>query len=301
MHRPIALLALALLLLPALAPPASAQGPDPEWLRELGDWRTRRFERLRAPDGWLTLVGLYWLHEGKSRFGSSPASELLLAGAPPLLGTLEVAGGKAIFEAAPGVEVLRDGQRVGRVEMAPDATGAPTVLTSGSLTFFVIARGERLALRVRDSQAATRLEFAGLEQFPVHPAWRVRARLDPAPPGTTFPVPNVTGTVDPTPTPGSLVFQVGGTEYRLVALQEDGAKELFLVFGDRTNGQETYGGGRFLYAPAPGPDGATWLDFNRAYNPPCAFTPYATCPLPPRENRLPIRVEAGEKSYAKGH
>lgn len=283
------------------SPAATAQGPDPEWLREIGDWRSERFMRLRSPDGWLTLTGLYWLHEGTSRFGGSPANELVLAGTPPLVGTFEVADGKVEFTAAPGVEVRSEERRVDRIALASDADGAPTVLTSGSLGFFVIRRGERLALRVRDREAATLREFRGLDYFPVHPAWRVRARLEPAPPGTTFPVPNVTGTVDATPTPGNLRFRVGETEYRLVALREGDDEELFVVFGDETNGEETYGGGRFLAAPAPGPDGTLWLDFNRAYNPPCAFTPYATCPVPPRENRLPFRVEAGEKRYAGGH
>lgn len=298
-----AVLALALATgVPTGAVPAST-APADDWQKQLGTWRSERFERLTAPEGWLTLVGLFWLQEGSNRLGSSRANEMVVPGAPPLLGTIERSGAKATFVAAPGVRVSVRGSETPavRAEMASDATGRPTVLESGMLSWFLIERGGRLALRVRDREAATRREFAGLDYFPAGPEWRIAARLEPAAPGETLAVPNVVGTMEPTPTAGRLVFTLGGEEQRLATILEAGSDELFVVFGDATNGKETYGGGRFLYVAKPGADGRTTIDFNRAYNPPCAFTPFATCPLPPKGNRLPVRVEAGEKKYSKGH
>ena len=281
----------------------AAESPGTDWQKRLGEWRSERFERLTAPDGWLTLVGLFWLQEGSNRLGGSPANEMVVPGAPALLGTIERSGKTASFVAAPGVEVrVRGGEgRVGRTLLASDATGKPTVLESGSLSWFVIERGGRVALRVRDREAKTLREFTGLDYFPAGPDWRIAARLEPAAAGETLLVPNVVGTMEPTPTAGRLVFTLAGEEQRLSTILEPGSDELFIVFGDATNGKETYGGGRFLYVEKPRADGRTTIDFNRAYNPPCAFTPYATCPLPPKENRLPARVEAGEKKAGKGH
>jgi uncharacterized protein (DUF1684 family) len=167
----------------------------------------------------------------------------------------------------------------------------------GTLSLYLIERGNRTAVRVKDSASAPRRRFSGIESFPVREAWRVPARLDRYPPKKSIPIPNVLGGVTQEPSPGAVVFTVGGREYRLDAVEEEGEKDLFLIFGDRTNGVVTYGAGRFLYVSPPGADGRTVVDFNKAYNPPCAFTPFATCPLPPPQNRLPIAVEAGEKRY----
>ena len=288
-------------LLAAAAPAAAPAFDRAAWERDLEAWKARRLERLKAPDSWLTVVGLLWLAEGDNRFGSRAENEAVLAGAPPLVGTFAVRGNSVEFAAAPAVEVTTMGQRLERSAVATDASGAPTMLATGSFTFFVIERRGRFALRVRDSEAQKRREFAGLDYFPADPAYRVEARLEPSPAGTKVPIPNVLGGSDETPSPGKVVFRLGDVEYRLTAIAEGDSPELFLVFGDQTSGKETYGGGRFVYAPKPDAEGRTIVDFNRAYNPPCAFTAFATCPLPPRENRLPLAVRAGEKKHGSGH
>ena len=173
------------------------------------------------------------------------------------------------------------------------------MLVHGSLSFFAIRRGDRLGVRVKDSEAATLKAFHGLDYFPLEPKWKLVARFEAAAEPKEIPIPNALGFDEPILSPGHVVFTLDGVEHRLLALDDTGDGRLFLVFGDKTNGRETYGGGRFLYTDPP-QGGRVELDFNRAYNPPCVFTPYATCPLPPRENRLPMRIEAGEKSFA-GH
>jgi uncharacterized protein (DUF1684 family) len=167
--------------------------------------------------------------------------------------------------------------------------------------FNVIKRGDRFGLRVKDSQARTRLEFQGLDYFPIDARWRVNARLEPYNPPKRIPITDVTGMTSESISPGALVFTIDGKEYRLDPVLEEGSDELFIIFKDETSKHDTYPAGRYLYAKKPGPDGKTVVDFNRAYNPPCTFTPFATCPLPPLQNRLPLRIEAGEKRYEGPH
>jgi uncharacterized protein (DUF1684 family) len=182
------------------------------------------------------------------------------------------------------------------MDLQTDQSGEPTILQHGSLSFYVIQRNERLGVRVKDADAAALKSFHGLESFPFSESWRVAARFEPSSPPRHISVPNVLGNVTSEESPGALAFEYSGKTYRLDAVREAGTEDYFIIFGDATNGHETYGGGRFLYASPP-KDGQTVLDFNKAYNPPCVFTPYATCPLPPPQNRLSIRIEAGEKSY----
>ena len=261
-------------------------------------WRADRDARLRDPDGWLTLVGLYWLEPGEYRLGSAPESEIQLRGdgVPGSAGTLQIeAAGVRLVSATP--ELLADDGPAGERELRSDADGAPTILALGDLRFHLIRRGDRLALRVRDHRAPALSAFAGMRHFPVDPGWRLPAAFTPAPSGTTVTVPDITGRVGDDPTPGWVSFARAGATWRITALPGDDDGSLFLVFGDATNGQETYGGGRFLYTDPPAPDGSLTLDFNLAYNPPCVFSPFATCPLPPAENRLALRITAGELAY----
>jgi len=293
-----------LLLLALLAPtasPASDRPAEAVYRAEVDKWRAERIARLTADDGWLTLVGLSWLKEGDNSVGADPSNQIVLSAAksPPLLGRIRVTGGKAHLEVAAGVEVTHDGKRVRSLDLASDEAGEPTVVRHGTLSFYLIRRGEKLGVRVKDSANAARKSFRGIDSYPVSSAWRIAARFEPHPPGKTIPIPNVLGNVTREPSPGAFVFRIGDREYRLDAVEEKGEEELFVIFGDSTNGTTTYGAGRFLYAPRPGQDGRTVVDFNKAYNPPCAFTPYATCPLPPPQNRLPIGIEAGEKGYGK--
>jgi uncharacterized protein (DUF1684 family) len=181
-----------------------------------------------------------------------------------------------------------------------DEKDGPTVMKSGTLTFLVIRRGDRLGIRVKDSESEARRNFKGLDYFPADPKYRVEARFEPYNPPKKIPITNVLGMLSLETSPGALVFTIDGKELRLDPIYEQGTTDLFIIFKDATSGHETYGAARYLYASPP-VNGKTIVDFNHAYNPPCAFTPYATCPLPPPQNRLPIRIEAGEKKYAGGH
>jgi uncharacterized protein (DUF1684 family) len=269
--------------------------------REIDAWHAQRVARLTASDGWLALAGLFWLEEGENRVGSAPDNDLVFpAKAPAHLGVLVRHGRSVELRPAPGAGITdAAGKVLGATPLASDKSGTPTKLRVGSLVFFVIERSERVGVRLRDEDSPARQSFRGIERYPVTPAWRIAAQLEPYVPKRELPVTTVIGTIEPSPSPGALVFTVGGVTYRLDAVDEEGTDDLFVIFGDKTNGRETYGAGRFVYAPRPGPDGKTVLDFNKAYNPPCAFTPFATCPLPPPQNRLALRVEAGEKTW--GH
>lgn len=283
----------------------SAQPPavvDAAYRQEIEAWRQQRDEGLRRPEGWFSLVGLFWLKEGENRFGSDPGNVVILpeGKAPAMAGTL-VRTGKAVrLAAAPGAPVQIDGRPVTTADMASDETGEPTVVQLGTLSLFLIQRGERLGVRVRDAASPALASFHGLETYPIRPDWRVTARFEPYQPPKPVAVPNILGDVEEQPSPGAVVFEHGGETLRLDALEGGDDGSLFLIFADATNGSETYGAGRFLDTDPPR-DGRVVVDFNRAYNPPCAFTAFATCPLPPQQNKLPLRVEAGEKKYGSGH
>jgi uncharacterized protein len=260
-------------------------------------WHQQRVQRLTAEDGWLSLVGLFWLQEGDNRLGSADDNDFVFpAGTPAHVGTLRRKGPQVTFTPAQGVSVTRAGKPftgggVGTSEQEQDVLGL------GSLRFYLIPRGDKLGLRVKDPEAPARKAFHGIPTWPVSAAWRIEGRFEPATTPRMLSVPTVLGTVEEMKSPGTLVFQVEGQEYRLdPVLEEDGAP-FFVIFGDPTNRTESYGAGRFLYVDPPKDGGRVVLDFNRAYNPPCAFSPYATCPLPPAQNRLKLRVEAGEKRY----
>jgi uncharacterized protein (DUF1684 family) len=287
---------------PSPSPAAEAGDVSAEHRADVEAWKQGRLQRLTAPDGWLSLVGLEWIEEGTNRLGSAPDAEVAFpAKAPPRMGVIERRGEALAFTPEPGVEVLAGeppAPITGRLELRSDLSGEPTMLRHGTFLFHVIQRGDRFALRVKDSESPVRTGFQGLEHYPVRADWRITARFEPAPPGTTIAVPNILGTVDDSPSQGTVVFEREGREARLAAIDE-GDGRLFLVFGDETNGKTTYGGGRFVYADPPAPGETTVVvDFNKSYNPPCVFTAYSTCPLPPRSNRLPYPLEAGEKLWA---
>ena len=280
---------------------ASSSPQDTAHRAAIEAWRGKRLASLRRENGWLTLVGLFWLAPGENSFGSGRSNRIVFpeGTAPEFVGSIILSDGKAVARVQPGIAVTHGGKPVTSIELRSDADGEPTILAHGRISFYLIKRGQRLGVRVKDSRNPALLAFRGIESFPIDPRWRFEARFEPYGEGKKIRVPNILGTVDEDTSPGAVVFDVGGRSYRLDAVKESGTEELFLIFGDQTNGGETYGGGRFLYAAPPDEQGRVVVDFNKAYNPPCVFTPYATCPLPPLQNRLPIRVEAGEKTY--GH
>jgi uncharacterized protein (DUF1684 family) len=282
--------------------PATSAPPDPAaYRKEIEAWRAKRIEGLKKEDGWLTLVGLYWLKPGENRFGSDPGNPVILpeGKAPAVAGTFTLEGDKVRLSVQPGVALTADDKPVTPgMTVSADAGGKPTILQLGSLTFYVIKRGDRLGVRIKDKTSSQLANFKGIDAFPIRPEWRTVARFEPYQGNKKIPITNILGQVTDEISPGAVVFDWQGKTYRLEALGDESG--LFFVFGDQTNGKETYGAGRFLDTDPP-KDGKVVVDFNTAYNPPCAFTAFATCPLPPAQNKLAIRVEAGEKKVAGGH
>jgi uncharacterized protein (DUF1684 family) len=273
---------------------------------EVDAWHAKREARLVSETGWLTLVGLYWFKPGENSFGRAPSNALVLdhAALPDTLGAFNLAEGQVFFTARPGAEVTHEGQAVSALALQPDSAEAgPTMLAAGTLRFYVIERAGRLGLRVRDTQHPLRTAFTGVERYPVDPAWVFDAEWLPYVPPKPIKIGTIIGTVEEMPAWGQFRFRKGLTTYALDAVLEvPGDTELFVMFKDVTSGRGTYGAGRYMYIPIPADPtkpGRVRVDFNRAYNPPCAFNQFATCPLPPAQNRLAISVTAGERDY--GH
>lgn len=288
------------ILLPlVLAAAPAAEKPDvkADVKAEADAWHRDRISRLKAPDGWLTLVNLVWLDEGETTVGSREGAGVQLPqGAPSSFGTFRREGKTVSFTPDPKVQVQAQGRPFSGGVVSSPERAEPIRLEHGTLSFVVLERGDRIGVRVKDSSAPTRTRFTGIDRFEPTPAWHKHARWEPAAKGESVRIPNVLGDTSTSPAAGTAVFTHEGKEYRLVATQE--GDQLFFIFGDQTNRDATYGAGRFLYTALPKGERVV-LDFNRAYNPPCAFTAYATCPLPPSQNKLKVRVEAGEKRYEK--
>jgi uncharacterized protein (DUF1684 family) len=278
---------------------------DAPYVAEVEKWRAAREQRLKADGGWLTVSGLFWLKDGTNVVGSAEGSHVRLpASAPARAATIEFApGGRATLRPEPGVHIEAGGKPVAAAMdlRADTADGGPDVLVMGPVSLQVIERGGRYGVRMKDNDAERRRSFAGLRWYPVSEAHRVTARFVPHATPRTIPIANVLGQVDELASPGYAVFTIGGAEVRLhPVLETPDSTELFFIFKDATAPRDTYPAGRYLYTPMP-KDGTVVLDFNKAYSPPCAFTPYATCPLPPPPNRLKVRIEAGERKPAALH
>jgi len=270
--------------------------------KEIDDWKAGRLGRVTGPDGWTTLVGLYWLKPGTNRFGSDAGNDMQLsaAGFPAEVGNFDFDGKEVTFTAAKGVAVMSGSKPVTTIKMVNDAdAGAvdPTTVTVGSVSFYAIKRNDKMGVRAKDTSADARVHFKGLEYFPVSQDWRFEAKFEPYTPMKKIPIINILGMEQDMPSPGALVFEVDGKPYSLDTVLEDGETDYFVMFADKTSGKQTYGAGRFIYVKPP-VNGVTVLDFNKSYNPPCVFSPYATCPLPPPQNRLAIAITAGELKYA---
>jgi len=287
---------------------AAALAPaDSAYVASVEAWRSERLSRLTSATGWLTVAGLHWLEPGANGVGSDPANRVLLPAdaSPPRAGVIRLhptdPGPEFVLEAFPGSGIRCDSVLVSRETFRVDTDGSSPVFTLGRLSFWIIPRAGRYAVRVRDPEYSLRKEFRGIDAYPVDPAYRVVGRLEALAAPRPVPVPNIMGWVDTMFTPGPVVFALGDTVIRLTPLIDAPSdSNLFFVFQDATSGIETYGGGRFLYSDLRS-DGEVVLDFNKAYNPPCAFNPNTTCPLPPEGNLLTRPIRAGEKAYAAGH
>jgi uncharacterized protein len=299
-------------LVMAAPPQHTARADDPPRIASHADeaaayrtsvekWRQEYEADLRSDHGWLTISGLFWLHEGENKFGSDPTNDIVLPdSAPADAGTFDFHAGKTTAYIKPGVAATMSGKPVVTAELRPDSRDDRIVL--GSLTLWVHASGDRYAIRMRDPNSSLRRDFHGLTWFPVDESYRVTARFVAYDKPREVSIQNLAGDSLMLPINGSAVFTLHGQEFRLDGYfdQPENPTGLSFVIRDLTSGKETYGAARFLDADPP-KDGNVILDFNEAYNPPCAYNPYTTCPLPPPGNRMRLRIEAGEKTYHRDH
>jgi uncharacterized protein (DUF1684 family) len=284
---------LALLTSCARKPPKSQIDPN-TYAREIEQWHQDRWKELDNESGWLTLIGLFWLKEGENKFGSDAANAIVIPKLAAYAGSFSLAKGVVKIDTTqPGFTV--DGKPIKTLELKTDDDDKPTIVHFDSMTLQIIKRGERLGLRVKDSQSPDRLNFRDTEFYPADLKWRIEAQFEPYNPPKQMPIVNVLNMESSESSPGAIKFTVDGQEYRLDAITEKDEPRFFMIIADKTSGKETYPAGRYLYVDPPDASGRVIIDFNKAYSPPCAFTKFATCPLPPKQNRLPFAIEAGEK------
>ena len=286
------ILAPALLLLAACAAHAPS---DPAWEPSLVEWRARADKSLRSDNGWLTLAGRFVMKPGVNTFGTGAGNDIVFPRGlgPDRIGTITIAGGKVTMTLAPGLSVRKEGMDLDEVILGTSVEKRDWV-TMGRAAMHVIEREGRYVLRLADNESEVRKGFGGRIWYEPDASYRVRATFVPYPPGRKVSIVNVLDEVSDEPSPGYVEFELEGRKHRLDAVGED--EGLFFVLRDKTAGETTYRPGRFLYVPKKPEPGTTFvLDLNRVYNPPCAFSEFTTCPLPPRQNILDVRIEAGEK------
>jgi uncharacterized protein (DUF1684 family) len=270
-----------------------------DYVEGIEEWRSEREANLKKETGWLTVAGLFWLKEGINTVGAGEKFDVRLTdnSKQGKFGEIDFKEGKAVLRVEKGVDAQIDGKNISApVDLVSDEKGKPTEVRTGTQTFFLIKREERFGIRLKDSNSEARRNFKGLHWFPIAESYKVTARLEAWPEPKELSVPNVLGGNFKMKSPGVLKFTLNGKECSLQPVLEDDDGTLFIIFGDGSNRSETYKSGRFLYAEKP-VNGEAILDFNKAENPPCAFTPYATCPLPPAGNKLEVEIQAGEKRY----
>jgi len=268
---------------------------DPAYKAKLESWHQKRVNSLKDENGWLNLAGLFWLKEGDNTVGSISDNKVVFPAGDKHIGTFQLKNGEVTFTPDANAEVLANGEKITSPQtiFSEGSKKVPT-LQHKSLRWVVIKRGDKYGIRLRDLESEQLKSFHGIERYPVNEKYLVKAHLEKPATPTTVSIVNIIGQASDQPLAGTLVFKLDGKTYRLDATGED---KLFVVFGDGTNKTETYGSGRFIYADEPDAEGNTILDFNQAINPPCAFTPYATCPLPLKQNKLAVRIPAGEKRF----
>lgn len=288
----------ALCVIAAAAHRPTSVPADQVYQQSFDKWKSELVEGLKRE--WLPLAGLFWLKPGENSFGSDPKNAIVFPKGPTQAGSFTLQGKTVTAKFAPETNATIAGKTVTTMELQPDTSGKATEVEIGSLRLHVIVRGERIGIRLKDVESDAVRKYPGPRFFPLDPSYRVTATWVPSDGKRTVDVPNVLGDVTPTPVAGTAVFKINGQELRLTELGGDAGK-LFFVFTDPTSKSNTYPGGRFLKADPP-VNGTVVLDFNRAYNPPCSVTPYATCPLAPKENRLAVAIEAGEEhDHKNGH
>ena len=269
----------------------------------IADWRAKRLASLTSETGWLTPIALYWLKDGVNSFGRAATQAFSVddAALPADTGEFVLTAGRVRYVAHATTAMTYLGKPITTVDLVSDADEKPTELIAGSLHFMVIERAGHLGIRVRDSVNPNRLHFKGLQYFPYRADWHIQARFEPYVPERRIPIVNILGMTEEMTSPGAIVFERDGHSWRLDAILEaPGDPQLFVMFSDATSGVQTYGAGRFMYIGLPREDHIE-VDFNEAFNPPCALTNFATCPLPPEQNRLALAIDAGELKYERAH
>jgi len=274
---------------------------SPEYFEEIKQWDQKRVERLKADDGWLNLVGRSWLKLGENKFGSAKENDVVIESdkVPDFMGVFIFQDSTVTMKVNDGVVVLFNDGPVKEMIMIGDTKKEMTVFQYKSIKWNLIVRNELYGIRFRDLESELVKNFNGIERFPVNEDWKISAEFEAYDPPRKISVPNVLGQIDEEPSPGAIVFTRDGQTYRIEAV--DAGDRLWFIFADGTSGEETYGGGRFLYTDKADSTGKVIVDFNKAYNPPCVLTKFATCPLPPKENYIKLRITAGEKMYGKNH
>lgn len=265
-----------------------------QYAEHIREWDYNRLQSLKSQDGWLNLAGLFWLSEGENNVGSAGHNDIVFPTGPETIGILTLSGDEVLFRPVAGIDTYADGTPLpGSISISGENSRAE-LITVDSLAFFIIKRGDRTAVRLRDYNHPRLESIESIGRYPPDQGWIMEARFVESEQELTIMVTDVLGETVRETVPGIIEFEYRGETRRLYPTGSIG--RLFIVFSDETNGIETYGGGRFLIAGSPDGSGYMILDFNKAYNPPCAFSPHTTCPLPPGENFLPFRVEAGEKT-----
>lgn len=259
-------------------------------------WRAARHQRLSEPDGWLTLVGLVWLEQGEISIGSAADNDIHLSRGPDYWGKVLLDGKNLTFENLDPEHVLIDGEQLENARLIADTEGDATVVSSEGYRMHAIFR-ESYALRIKDAQAPALRHFRGVDNYPINESWRIEGAFTPAGDGESIEIANVLGQISDTPIFGELKFEKDGKTHTLMGLEYEGTDKVWFIFADRTSGRGTYGAGRYVYSDAAPADGRLTVDFNKAYNPPCVFNPWSTCPIPPHENRMDLHVTAGEKDF----
>jgi hypothetical protein len=263
---------------------------------EIDDWRAERLTRLKSHGGWLNVSGLYWLEQGYNTFGSDSSNDAVFPpDAPGIIGMYVLEGNSLRVEIMPGIPVRSGDSLITEAMVKSDETGNPTELILDSLLWFVIKRGSRYGIRLRNFNHPAAIQLKSLDYYPVALKWRITGVYKPFDQPKKVAVQTIVNLPEEFVIPGVIAFEAGGRTIELQPYASD--QGFFIVFADATNGSGTYPAGRFLYAEPPDSCSRVVLDFNKAYNPPCAFTPFATCPLPAPENRMPVKVKAGEKYH----
>ncbi len=271
--------------------------PDTPYTKSVKKFHSKRIERLKRPNSWLTLVGLYWLKDGRNSFGTDKSNDIVFpeGTAQDFMGIFSLKDTVVTINIKEGIEVYENDSTVTSLILQNDMREKPTILKHGSLSWYVIKRDNRFGIRLKNSESKLLREFDDIDMFSIDTKWRIEAEFIEYNQPKEVEIPTAIGTIEKGTAYGNLKFKIDGTQFTLEPLGKVGS--LFLVFGDMTNGEETYGAGRFLIVDKADSTGKIFIDFNKAYNPPCVFTKYATCPLPTKENYLDTKITAGEKNF----